>query len=150
MISKAFTCNCGCGNTIVIHVFDNSISIFFTKDRDHRAIEDFIDYVKGYKCLSGVLLADEDFDELVKLFAAVPCTNEPVENYSHIKFNYDEDFGYSVELYNDDNILHFLRHPGYVYSLEINRKMQLHILEEIAAARAKKASHTTAAAGIGD
>jgi len=28
--------------------------------------------------------------------------------------------------------------------------MQLYILGEIAAARAKKASHTTAAAGIGD
>lgn len=143
MLSKAFTCHCGCGNTIVIHVFDNSISVFFTKDRDHRAIDDFIDYIKGHKCLSDVLLTNEDFDEIVKLFAATLCTNEPVENYSHIKFNYDEDFGYSVELYNDDNILHFLRHPGYVYSIKINRDLQMELINEIAAARAKKASHTT-------
>ena len=150
MISKAFTCNCGCGNTLVIHIFDDSISLFFAEACDYRAIRDFFDYIKGHKCLSDVLLTDNDFDEIANLLTSVICENTPVENYSHIKFNYDKDFGYSIELYNDDKFWHFLKHPGYVYSLEINREMQLHILEEIAAARAKKASHTTAAAGIGD
>lgn len=52
MISKAFTCNCGCGNTLVIHIFDDSISLFFTEACDHRAVRDFFDYIKGHKCLS--------------------------------------------------------------------------------------------------
>ncbi len=111
MINKAYTCTCGCGNTIIVHILDDSIYLSFAvsgecliKDKRRYKLKR-----KKDKMIIDILLSDDDFFSLFRDISSIKYQDGSIShhrNASFVKFYYDKDLGFYLELYTNRKIMH--------------------------------------------